>query len=163
MDSNSKPEAICLGCGEEPAIFHWTFNTNKKGEKKWYWHIDHCKKCRASDNLWRRFGIRQEDKNEIYKIQGGICPLFKIPITINGDAVVDHNHNIYNHERDGISTPEIRRSSVNGLLSQPANKVLGFLKFYHIDPLIFAKNIIRYENNIPKVQAILAQGDIIKA
>lgn len=108
-----------------------------------------CRHCSPDRKLFQNYGIRQTDKNGIHAWEKGICPLFEIPITTNGDANVDHDHSVYDHKRDGASTPEIRRSAVNGLTCSGANTIMGILYKYKIDPLRFAENLIKYEKEKP--------------
>jgi hypothetical protein len=111
-----------------------------------------CSKCNGVRALQRKYGINQEDKNKLHAAQGGKDPITYESITTNGDANVDHDHEIYDRVRDGANVLiEQKRSSVRGLLAWRSNILIGGLnkmsKDLNITSLELIQRIQEYEQS----------------
>lgn len=116
------------------------------------WLKTRCVHCESERGLISLYGINQADKINIHKFQGGKCGICGKNLTINGDAYVDHNHEIGmgdNHRVGGIAM-ETRRKSVDGLLCHKCNFISAEIrKTATPDPKDYALLMLAYEADPP--------------
>jgi hypothetical protein len=102
----------------------WRRQNSEYGKKKWasennqnwykeYTQTEDYKLSRRTIRYKNRYGITEEDYNEMYKSQNGLCAICGNPPKIGQRLYVDHNH---------------KTRKVRALLCQGCNSGIGYFK-----------------------------------
>lgn len=135
---------VCSKCGASKTINNFSAAKTKNGLSA---RCIACTRQASRDSaLKNKYGITQEEYDQIKQLQGGTCAICQVAKGIVKALAVDHDHKIA--EEKGL------RASVRGLLCSRCNEILGHLRD---DPVAFER-AAEYLRNPPS--RTILDGDI---